>query len=100
MACVFLAGCFLAAQQDEPPVTRKVLSKVAPTYPDLARKTNVQGVVKLLVLVSPEGKVTTTEVVGGNPVLAQAAVDAVRKWKYEAAPQQTHVVVELRFSTR
>jgi TonB family protein len=53
--------------------------------------------VKLLVVVAPSGKVMSTEVVGGNPVLVQAAVDAVRKWKYEAGPQQTYAEVELRF---
>ena len=85
------------AQQDRPEAARKVLSKVAPSYPELARRTNLHGVVKLVVVVAPDGKVTSTEVVGGNPVLVQAAVEAVRKWKYEPAPQPTHRVVELRF---
>ena len=73
---------------------------MAPTYPELARRTNLRGVVKLVVVVAPDGKVTSTEVVGGNPVLVQAAVDAVRKWRYEVAAQQTHRVVELRFGPR
>jgi len=89
-----------APSQDDPPqANRKLVSKVAPSYPDLARRTNVRGTVKLIVVVAPDGKVTSTEVVGGNPVLVQAAVDAVRKWRYESAPQQTHGVVELRFDT-
>ena len=81
---------FLRAQQDEPDVSRKVVSKVAPVYPDLARKLDLRGVVKSVVLIAPDGKVTSTEVMGGNPVLTQAAVDAVRQWRYEAATQQTH----------
>jgi TonB family protein len=97
MAGVVLCDRFSVAQQDQPDARRKVLSRVAPTYPDLARRTNVHGVVKLLVVVAADGKVTSTEVVGGNPVLAQAAVEAVRKWRYEAAPQQTYTPVELRF---
>ena len=97
MAGVVVCDHYSVAQQDQPEAPRKVLSKVAPTYPDLARRTNVHGVVKLLVVVAPDGKVTSTEVVGGNPVLVQAAVEAVHKWRYEAAPRQTYTAVELRF---
>ena len=88
------------AQQDKSEVERKVLSKVAPTYPDLARKTNIHGAVKLGVVIAPDGRVESTRVIGGNPVLIQAAVDAVRKWKYEAGPQRTNEVIELKFNTR
>jgi TonB family protein len=99
-AGIVVSAPFSVAQRDQPEAERKVLSKVAPTYPELARRTNLHGVVKLMVVVAPDGKVTSTEVVGGNPVLAQTAVDAVRKWRYEAAGQQTHRVVELRFDAR
>jgi len=89
-----------SAQQDQPSQTqRKVLSRVAPSYPELARRTNIHGAVKLLAVVASDGKVKSTEVVGGNPVLAQAAVEAVRKWKYEASAQPTKEVVELKFDT-
>ena len=97
---VVLSHRFSLAQQDAPEIERKVLSKVAPTYPDLARKTNIHGAVKLGVVVAPDGRVESTKVVGGNPVLIQAAVDAVRKWKYEAGPQRTNEVIELKFNTR
>ena len=89
-----------SAQQREPEVERKVLSKVAPTYPALARKANIYGAVKLGVVITSDGRVESTTVIGGNPVLIQAAVDAVRKWKYEAGPQRTTEVVELKFSAR
>jgi TonB family protein len=96
-AVALLSGPFSHAQQDEAAVERKVVSRVAPVYPDLARKLSLHGVVKLIVVIAPDGRVKSTEVVGGNPVLTQAAVDAVRKWRYESAPQQTHGIVELRF---
>jgi TonB family protein len=99
-AGVVLSYPFSFAQQGEPEAVRKVLSKAAPVFPDLARRTNLHGVVKLVVVIAPDGRVTSTEVIGGNPVLGQAAVDAVRKWRYEAAPQPTRGVVELRFDTR
>jgi TonB family protein len=97
-AVVVLSGSFSWAQQ-EPEIVRKVVSKVAPTYPDLARRLNLHGVVKLVVVIAPDGSVKSTEVMGGNPVLTQAAIDAVRKWRYQAAPEQTHGVVELRFDS-
>jgi outer membrane biosynthesis protein TonB len=63
------------AQQDQSGFERKVLNKVAPTYPDLARKTNIHGAVKLGVVIAPDGTVESTKVIGGNPVLVQSAVD-------------------------
>jgi TonB family protein len=92
LSCPFSVG-----QQGEPEAERKILSKVAPAYPQLARKMNVCGVVKLLIVIEPDGKVKSTEVIGGNPVLVQAAVEAVRQWRYEPAPQPTHRLIELRF---
>jgi TonB family protein len=100
MAVIVLSGPFSCAQQDEQAVERKVVTRLAPVYPDLARKLHLRGVVKLIVVIAPDGQVKSTEVVGGNPVLSQAAVDAVRKWRYEPAPQQTHGVVELRFDAQ
>ena len=97
---VMFSGLCSWAQQNQPDVERKVISKVTPLYPDLARRLNLRGVVKLLVLIEPDGRVKSTEVMGGNPVLTQAAVDAVRKWRYEAAPEQTRGVVEIRFDSR
>ena len=96
-ATVVLPGSFSCAQEDEAAVERKLVSKVAPLYPDLARKLHLRGVVKLVIVIAPDGKVKSTQVLGGNPVLTQAAIDAVTKWRYEAAPQQTHGIVELRF---
>jgi TonB family protein len=78
-------------------LTRKVKYKVAPGYPELARKMNITGVVKILVTVAPNGAVKDAKLMGGHPVLATAAIDAVRKWKYEAAAEETAGVVEFRF---
>ncbi len=79
--------------------SRRVKSKVAPQYPELARKMNVSGKVKLSVTVAPNGQVTKSEVLGGHPVLANAAKDAIKKWKYEPASQETNVTVEFDFSS-
>ena len=65
---------------------RRLFSHAAPPYPALARRMSLEGVAKVDALVAPDGTVKTAEVKGGHPLLAQAAVDAVRRWKWEAAP--------------
>ena len=83
------------AQQEE--LTRKVKTKVAPSYPELARRMSISGVVKVQVVVAPNGQVKNTKVVGGHPLLVNAAVDAVKKWRFEAASEETSGVVEFKF---
>ena len=84
-----------ASAQDA--LDRKVKSRVSPYYPELARKMNLAGVVKLQVVVAPNGSVKETKVIGGNPILVNAAVDAVKKWKFEAASDESVGVVEFKF---
>lgn len=85
-----------AAQRRTPP-ERKVIEKVAPVYPQLAKRMNIRVVIKLEVVVRANGSVKSIQVVGGNPVLLEAANDAVRKWKFEAAAGETTEVVQLSF---
>jgi TonB family protein len=87
------------AQQPQTRETgRKVVTSVVPTYPEIARRMQLQGVVKIQALVLPNGKVKSTMVVGGSPVLAKAAVDAVEKWRWQEAPQESKELIELRFN--
>ena len=78
-------------------ISRKVKTKVSPAYPDLARRMSISGVVKVQVVVAPNGSVKSTKVVGGHPLLVNAAVDAVKKWRFEAASEETTGVVEFKF---
>jgi TonB family protein len=78
-------------------LSRKVLSKTPPVYPELARRMNITGTVKLLVDVAPSGAVTNVKVTGGHPLLVVSAEDAVRKWKFAPASQATTGKVELTF---
>jgi len=77
---------------------RRVLNRVAPVYPTLARTMSLQGSVKIDALVSSDGTVKEVEVKGGHPVLVDAAADAVRRWRWEAAGHESHEMVEVRFS--
>jgi TonB family protein len=76
---------------------RKVKSKVPPTYPEIARKIGLTGTVKLQVVVAPNGSVKETKVIGGHPILVTAAVDAVKKWKFDTASGESTGTVEFRF---
>ena len=77
---------------------RLIHTKVQPVYPDLARRSHLEGVVKLEVVVAANGSVRKVTVLGGNPLLAEAALDAVKQWRYEAAPAETTELVELHFN--
>src|SRR5256884_7078075 len=61
---------------------RKVKIKTLPVYPELARRMNVAGKVKIEVVITPDGRVKSTRVVGGHPLLVQACQDAVKEWKF------------------
>ena len=61
----------------------KVISRVNPEYPPLARQVHMQGVVVIDAILDEQGNVAEMKVVSGPPLLMQSALDAVRKWKYE-----------------
>ena len=77
--------------------TRKIKVSVPPEYPELARKMNIQGVARVLLTVAADGRVTGVKELGGNPVLVAALVQAVRKWKYEAADRESEIEVRFEF---
>jgi TonB family protein len=78
---------------------RELVHKVAPIYPDLARRLQISGIVKLRATVAPNGSVKFIEQVGGNPVFMKAAQEAVANWKYAPAPNETRELIEIRFNT-
>ena len=88
------------AQHSEPyQHTRQVVHKIAPVYPDLAKRTHLSDVVRLRATIAPNGSVKSVELLGGNPVFIQAAQDAVTQWKYAPAPAETRELVEINFNT-
>jgi TonB family protein len=76
---------------------RKTVVKIPAVYPETARRYNIRGLVKLEVVVREDGSVKSAKVLGGNPVLIDAATDAVRKWKFEPASHETVERVQMRF---
>jgi TonB family protein len=85
------------AQDPGSEISRRVKTKVQPVYPELARKMNISGTVKVQVVVAPNGSVKDAKVVGGHPVLASAAMDAVKKWRFEPATMESSGVVDFKF---
>ena len=68
---------------------RKITARVAPAYPELAEA-----------IVRPNGTVKSTRVLGGNPVLVEAAQDAVGKWKFEPAASETTEIAQVAFEAQ
>lgn len=92
----FIFGLAALIHADDSPRKRK--SYVAPQYPELARKMNVSGSVRLEIVVAANGQVKSVRPLGGHPLLIDAAENAVKQWKYEPGPEGTEVV-EIRFNS-
>jgi TonB family protein len=84
MLIALIISVLSASAQD----TRKILTKPAPAYPDIARRISLTGTVKLQIVIGTDGKVKDVSVIGGHPVLITAAVEAVKKWRYEPMRQK------------
>jgi TonB family protein len=94
--CLFLsilAYCSLAMSQQSSNLP-DVLGASVPLYPPLARAAKVQGTVLLTVVVEG-GKVRSTKVVSGHPMLSQAAESNLETWKLVSMPTQTFTVTYL-----
>jgi TonB family protein len=63
-------------------ISQQVITKVAPVYPPLARQARIQGQVILRAQISKSGDVENLQLISGHPILAPAAIDAVKQWKY------------------
>ena len=69
--------------------TRKPVVNPDPEYPEIARRMNISGVVKVEILIGADGTIKSAKVLGGHPVLADAVQRALKKWKYAPGPETT-----------
>ena len=88
----------MLAQKSTSKSDRRVIVSVKPEYSDLLKHAQIGGLVRLKATVTAEGKVSSVDVVGGNPILAESAVAAVMKWKFAPGASQTVEEVTLSFS--
>jgi TonB family protein len=96
LACLGLAvACILPLHAT---TDRAIRQRVAPIYPELAKRMRVSGTVKVAATVAPDGTVSATKVVSGNHMLSGAAEDAVHKWKFTPADSESTVEVDVNFA--
>lgn len=96
---LILAGALaLALTMPSSAEERAVKQRVPPTYPEIAKRMRIEGVIKMSVTVDAEGKVLDVKTISGNRTLSIAAEDAVRKWKFEAGAGVSTVEVSMNFA--
>jgi len=89
-----------STESQAPEKARKLIFKVDPVYPPDLKRFGIGGTVRLDVKVSAQGTVRTVSPVGGNPALVEAAIAAVKKWKYTPASSDTETQVTIVFNMR
>jgi TonB family protein len=91
--------CAISAQAEDlqAPDARPLRKYVKPALPEIARKMQLKGTVKLEASVSSAGKVTGVRTIGGHPILVQAATQAVKDWVFEPNGQPGTTLVTLEF---
>lgn len=77
---------------------RKLLHKVEPVYPQDLKRRSIGGTVKLDLKISASGNVEKIAIVGGNPILADSAAQAVKKWQYAPAGGASSMVLNVEFN--
>ena len=80
-----------------------LINKVQPVYPEIARQERLSGTVRLHAIIDKEGKIKELRVISGRCSLAQASVDAVRKWRYRTTllsgqPVEVDTTIDVIFS--
>lgn len=87
----------LAVHQGEREVTRKLISRVEPVYPGILQSNHIGGTVRLQVTIASNGTIEDVELLGGNPILGEAAMAAVKKWVYAPGRSRTETEVSISF---
>jgi TonB family protein len=76
---------------------RTVITRVEPEYPATLKRLYIGGAVRVEVVVAPDGTVESTQLIGGNPILGQTAMRAIKQWKYDRAKAKETLIVKLEF---
>jgi TonB family protein len=76
---------------------RRLIRTVEPEYPETLRHLNIGGTVRLEVTISSKGNVENVELLGGNPILGDAAIAAVKQWVYSTGHARTTLEVTIPF---
>ena len=82
----------LSAQEN-----RKVISNPVPVYPEVAKSHRLTGVVKVQVVIAPDGHIKSTQIIGGHPLLVDSVEETLKKWKYAPASSESTILLEFNF---
>jgi TonB family protein len=96
-AMIFSIGATIVVPASALAEDRKVEHRVPPVYPELAKRMKISGVVKVAVTVAADGSVLKAQAQGGNRMLAPAAEDAVRRWKFATGTGEATMEVDVNF---
>lgn len=77
--------------------SRKPVVNPDPEYPEIARRMNISGTVKVEIVIAADGTIKSAKVLGGHPVLADAVQKALKKWKYAPAASETTILLDFKF---
>lgn len=102
LACMALPLLFTVAptawsQAKDGTSDRKLVTRVEPEYPETLKRIYIGGLVRIEVVVDTTGKVETATLLGGNPVLGQSAMKAVKQWKYAPSAAKEKFMVQFAF---
>ncbi len=75
----------------------KILKKVPVEYPKALKDKGIRGDVRLKVFIKPGGDVKDTQLIGGNPILAESAQKSVSQWKFSPSDSETTVEIVVHF---
>jgi TonB family protein len=98
LTLIFEVAPTRAADAQDSGQGRKVIHRMMPVYPPLARQINLAGTVKVVAVVTPEGKVKAVQATGGSPILIEAAKEAVEQWRFAPAAAESREEIELHFT--
>ena len=93
----FLSASTISVKAQNAQSPRELVYKVAPKYPPELKQNEIGGIVRLSISISPNGSVGKVSVIGGHPVLVDAATIAVKQWKYKPADHPTSTEVQMHF---
>ncbi len=79
---------------------RKLLTSVEPKYPETLQRLGIGGTVRLALTVAPKGNVESVALLGGNPILAESAIFAVKRWIYAVGRSRSTIEVSIPFDPR
>jgi len=91
------ASAGFSVAQEVSGFNRRALKMVAVPYPSILKTKGIGGTVKLRVLVNANGTVKDVQVMGGNPILSDCSVKAVKQWVFAASEKDESIEISVAF---